>query len=1113
MKSTLTVDKLVVGAKQKGFTSIALTDEHVLHGAVQFYKKCMEEGLKPIIGLKLRVKVGNETTTSTEPDSTFFIILLAKSNKGYQQLLELSTQVGLQETDALFIEEIVELTSDLFVVLPVQQKPFSLPLMDRKMDFFDRTVNQLRDSVPNNHFYVGIQEHHNEEKRIVNTVVKEYCEAKGQEGVVLQDVRYLQAEDYLAYDCLQHIREQKKWSHDKPMPESKYRHLVSASEIEGDYLDFWPNAIENSVKIAEKCNVTLTFNQQILPSYPTPNEMTSRQYLQKLCLESMNERFTAVEPKVVDRLNYELEVINKMDFNDYFLIVWDFMNFARNNDILTGPGRGSAAGSLVSYLLKITDVDPIENELLFERFLNPERISMPDIDIDFSDHRRDEVIKYVQQKYGQERVAQIVTFGTFGTRSLLRELIKTMSIDTQEAAFLLKSIPQQSASLESIVRESQELKDYVKQSEKLKLMFKIAFKLEGLPRHHSTHAAGVIISKEKLTNLVPLMKGHQEIALTQFPMGDLEEIGLLKMDFLGLRNLSLMEQIVKRIQRKKDKNFNLDQIPLQDAKTFKLLQEGKTTGVFQLESAGMRKVLQDLKPTQFEDVVAVNALYRPGPMEFIPNYIKRKHGEEKVIYPHADLKPILEKTFGVLIYQEQIMQIANRFAGLSLGEADSLRRAISKKNKEVIQREKAKFRTGCIQNGYSSQVADEVYDWIERFANYGFNRSHAVAYSKIAYQLAYLKAHYPSFFFAALLSSVSFDQEKVRQYIREANQFGIKVLPPSINHSLGIFTVENTGSIRMALPVVKGVGKQAIEEILRVRKDKPFQSIFDFCQRVSLKTINRSIMESLVLAGAFDETNINRATLLASLDQAIEQGELFGGLNNQDSLFGDDLLLEPSYTETENFPPLKQLAFEKEVLGMYLSSHPLSSFRNKLQANGYHPLATIKEFHIGNNAKSVVAVQDIKVIRTKRGDSMAFVTIADETDEMEGVIFPNLYREINRWLKEEMIIFISGKVEIRQNRPQWLINEVKPFKSDELKKETNHNRMYVKFSHEDERAQLSYLKDVSHLFPGSTPVVVHSTIRNETFQLASTYNISPSQPCMKKLKEYFGEEFVVLQRL
>lgn len=1103
MRSTLTIENLVKGAKAKGFHAIALTDEYVMHGAIQFYQTCKQYKIKPIIGLKLTIE-------DADASSRYPIIVLAENAKGYRNLIALSSRIQSLENRSLPLSEFPQFRDNLTAILPVQTSPLKSLLWKDEQEEARRFLGNIKEQAVAGHFYLGIEDHGREEERKLNRLTREVAADVSAELVALQDVRYLEEEDAYAFDCLQAIREGKKWSVHK-QPDTLHHHLATEQEMVRKFQGDFDDALKNTELIAERCHLELTFGRHLLPEYPVPEKgMTSDQYLEKICRKQLTKKYKNPSREAYDRLEYELHILKGMKFSDYFLIVWDFMQFARRKHILTGPGRGSAAGSLVAYLLDITEVDPLEYNLLFERFLNPERTSMPDIDIDFSDHRRDEVIKYVQKKYGADRVAQIITFGTFAARSLLRELMKTMGINQEDSRFLLKEVPLNTPSLSAALKESDELKQYVQQSPTLKTLFKIAIKLEGLPRHHSTHAAGVVISDQPLTEYIPIMQGHEDLALTQYPMNDLETVGLLKMDFLGLRNLSLIERIVKHIREHGRPGFSIKEIPLTDKKTYELLADGRTMGVFQLESAGMQNVLKRLKPSDFEDIVAVNALYRPGPMNFIPDFIRRKHGMERVTYLHEDLKPILEPTFGVLIYQEQIMQIANKIAGLTLGEADLLRRAVGKKQKHIMDEMKGKFIKGCVSRGYEQSLAEEIFDWIIRFANYGFNRSHAVAYSMISYQLAYLKAHYPAYFFAELLTSVSHHQDKVWQYMKEAREFSLEILPPSVNHSFGKFTVENN-HLRMALTVIKGVGKQAAEAIIKARGNDPFKNLFDFCRRVPLRIVNRQVIESLILAGAFDETHSNRAELLASIDQAVEQGELFGDLTNQQTLFEDEWNLEVQYTKAAPFSDLKQLSLEKEVLGMYVSSHPLSGRRKDLRKQGVLTLQQLRDFK-GKVMPLTAVVQEIKVIRTRRGDPMAFVTLADETDEMEAVIFPDLYRQVKPWFQEEIIVSVTGKIEERNDRTQIIIQKAVPFRFEDLSRSPE-QAIYIKLHDDDERKQMAFLKELAEAFPGDTPVVVHSQKRGGTYRLGGDFYLRPERECLQKLKHFFGNQQVVIKKL
>lgn len=777
MDSTITIPKLVERAHKLNFNALALTDNEVLYGAIPFYRACKSYGIKPIIGMTVRLLDNNEEVITC--------ILLAKNNAGYRQLIKLST--AIQKESIIGLDVLKQAAGLLVCIVPVCNEKITQMFQHQTHTDIAGYLTQWQAIFAKGDFYLGLQEKDTE----IFAFVKAFHQEHNIPVTAINDVIYLEEKDAIAFDCLQAMKHGNQWGMKITDPSIKNRHLCSETEMEASFGSIWPELLAETTSIASTCNVTIDFEQRLLPSFPVPEETSADNYLEKLCWEKVGERYPAVTDAIKERLSYELHVIQSMKFSDYFLIVADFISYAKANQIVVGPGRGSSAGSIVAYILSITDVDPIEYGLLFERFLNPERRTMPDIDVDFSDARRDEVIAYVREKYGSEHVAQIITFGTFAARSLIRELIKTMDVDTQDASFILREIPMQSTKrIPELIKGSEELYRYVKTSPKLKLLFAVAVKLEGLPRHISTHAAGVVISEKPLIEHVPLTIGANDTHLTQFPMNDLEAIGLLKMDFLGLRNLTLIEKVIQSVSYTGERAIALDAIPENDPSTYALLRKGQTNGVFQLESQGMKQVLTELIPSNFEDIVAVNALYRPGPMDFIPVYIARKHGKEEVSYPHPDLKPILAHTFGVLVYQEQIMQIANQIAGFTFGEADMLRRAVSKKKQDVMDAQKEAFIQGCLTNGYNQDVAEEIFGWIVKFSNYGFPRSHAVAYSKISYQLAFLKAHYPASFFAELLSASRSQYDKLNQYMQELKALGLEILPPNINRSFGKYSVE-----------------------------------------------------------------------------------------------------------------------------------------------------------------------------------------------------------------------------------------------------------------------------------------------------------------------------------
>jgi DNA polymerase-3 subunit alpha len=750
--------------------------------------------------------------------------------------------------------------------------------------------------------------------------------------------------------------------------------------------------------------------------------------------------------------------------------------------------------------------------LLFERFLNPERVTMPDIDTDIPDNRRDEVIEYVVGKYGQLHVAQIVTFGTMAAKASLRDVGRVFGLNSKELEQLSRLIPSRlGIDLSTAYKESTQLQTYVKENSFNQRLFRTALKLEGLPRHTSTHAAGVVLSEKPLVELIPIQSGHNQVYLTQYSMEYLEELGLLKMDFLGLRNLTLIDTILKSISRVSREKLNLDAIPLNDQATYELLSRGETSGIFQLESEGMKKVLTRLKPTRFEDIVAVNALYRPGPMENIPLFIDRKHGLQPVIYPHPDLKPILENTYGVIVYQEQIMQIASQMAGFSLGEADLLRRAVSKKKKEVLDLERDHFVQGALNKGYAVPLANEIYDLIVRFANYGFNRSHAVAYSMIAYQLAYLKVHYPVFFMAGLLSSVIGNESKISQYILESKQMGIKILPPSVNNSGFTFLVENEG-IRYSLGAIRGVGAMALKEIFRARKMKKFADLFDFCVRVSSKAVNRKTLEALVHSGSFDGFGEDRAVYLASLDVAIEHAQLVKPSDSiQFDLFEEEEFFpKPNYVKVDPIKSEIKLSLEKEILGIYLSDHPVSSYEKALKKQGSKSLS---DFMKGNIRGAVgVYITSVNKIRTKKGEAMAFLNVSDETGELEAVIFPETYRKSSQLIEQGNLIVIEGKSEERSGKQQFIIQKATALESWIEASKKDFPVLYLKIQKEKQEPPL--LQQVNMLlknYRGETDVVLYYEGINKTVKLMKENNVTASIELLQKLKQLLGSSNVILR--
>ncbi|SDM26373.1 DNA polymerase III subunit alpha [Bacillus sp. OK048] len=1105
LTSTASVNELIVNAKKKGFKAIALTDRNVMHGTIEFYKQCIVHGIQPIMGLTVDVESENEK------ENSYPLVLLAENEKGFKNLLKISSAVQTKAENGIPFKWIKHYADGLIAISPGIEGEIEQNLLNDQQEQAIEIIEKLQLIFGKGSFFLAVQDHQLEKEAIVTRKIKTIAEERNIPLAATNRVHYIEQDEMFAHECLLAIKNGDKLQDDhREKLGSDQFYLKTAREMIEVFSEM-PEALENTIHIAKRCMVNIELNKTYLPEFPTETGQPAAEYLEKLCHKGLMERFGSPTQEYRERLSYELAVINSMKFSNYFLIVWDFMRYAREKGILTGPGRGSAAGSLVAYVLYITDVDPLAHHLLFERFLNPERISMPDIDIDFPDHRRDEVIKYVAQKYGELHVAQIVTFGTMAAKAAIRDVGRAFGLNTKELEQLSRRIPSRlGINLEEAYKESQPLRAFIEESPINRKLYETALKLEGLPRHTSTHAAGVVISDKQLIELIPIQKGHNNVYLTQYSMEHLEEIGLLKMDFLGLRNLSLIESILSSIKRKTGRKIEINKVPLNDEKTFQLLARGETTGIFQLESEGMRKVLTRLKPSRFEDIVAVNALYRPGPMENIPLFIDRKHGRQAVEFPHHDLKPILENTYGVIVYQEQIMQIASTMAGFSLGESDLLRRAVGKKQKDVLDRERNHFVQGALKKGYDLKLANEIYDLIVRFANYGFNRSHAVAYSMIAYQLAYLKANYSLYFMAGLLTSAIGNEAKIAQYILETKQKGFDILLPSINHSGYSFQVEKNG-IRYSLAAIKSVGAAALKEIFRARKNKKFEDLFDFCTRVSSKSINRKTLEVLVHSGSFDEFNEDRAVLLASLDVALEHAQLFKvDDSSQVELFMDEFQLKPKYVQVDPIRLEDKLHFEKEVLGFYLSDHPVSIFETRLKQAGAFVLLELSADH--HRKATGIYITSLRKIRTKKGESMAFLNVSDSSGEMEAVVFPVVYKKYSHLLDHGKLAVIEGKVEERDDKLQFVIQLVSEIETWVTSKAKQESILYLKIVKEKEdEHSLNQLKQLFKGNTGKTQVVLHYETSKKTFRLGSEFMIRPSSKLMESLCEFLGNNNVVLK--
>ncbi|MEE6449534.1 DNA polymerase III subunit alpha [Gottfriedia acidiceleris] len=1100
LQSACKIDELINAAVREGHPALAIADENVMYGVIPFYHACKKAGVKPIIGVKISILM--------DEYQSYPMLLLAKDLAGYQNLLKLTSIIGTKSKEGIPKKWLSAYSNGVIAITPGIEGEIENLLMNGEIERAIVHVKEYQSIF--DHFFVSIQDHGLSEDRSLYPLIKQLQKETNISLVVTNDVRYIEKEDALIQDALFSVKNGTKLSDEsRPRLHSNEYYYKSKAELLKLFADE-EEAFQNTIHISEICNVTIPFHQPLLPKYPVPEGYSTLEYLKMVCENGMIERYGEVNDELKQRLAFELNTINKMGFNDYFLIVWDFIKYALEQGIFVGPGRGSAAGSLVAYVLKITNVDPIHYNLLFERFLNEERITMPDIDIDFPDHRRDEMIDYVASKYGDVHVAQIITFGTLGAKAAIRDIARVMGLAPTEIDRYSKLIPSSlGISLKDIYEQSNAFKSHVEHSGIHKRIFEVACQVEGLPRHTSIHAAGVIISELPLTNVVPLQEGNHGVFLTQYPAEILEELGLVKMDFLGLRNLSLLEEVCRLIYEAKGEVINLEEIPLQDLKTFEILSKGDTSGVFQLESSGMRRVLQQLQPNQFEDIVAVNALYRPGPMEQIPRFIQYKHGLEKVTYPHPVLEKILKPTYGVIIYQEQIMQIASTLSGFTLSEADLLRRAVSKKKKEVLDEERIHFVEGAIAKGYDEQVANEVYDLIVQFANYGFNRSHAVAYSMIAYQLAYLKANFPLEFYAALLSSFIGSEEKVSNYIGEAKMKGIPIYPPSINKSHYAFVVEGNG-IRYSLLAIKNIGMATVREILQKR---PYKDFFEVCIKISPKALNRKSIENLIFSGCFDEFELDRATLLANIDMIFDYVDIVRPENEDqfDLFLDEDFVPKPEIIKVEPMKVSIKLELEKQALGTYLSGHPISQYEKLLNESD---AGTISSIMMKKDKEHLlfVYIKDLRVTKTKKQQHMAFLQVEDLSTSIDAVVFPTTFEKYRHKLKEKEVVVVKVKVDERDERKQLIINEVLTIEEMEEINDQKKYTLFIKITGHTNKNIAYTIQQTISKFKGHAKVVLYYEEDKKAVQLSEHYFVNPSVNCLSMLRNIVGDANVVLKK-
>ncbi len=1124
------IKEMVHQAKELGMDSLAITDHGVMYGVIDFYKTCLAEGIKPIIGCEVYVAPGSrfDRELGNSDERYHHLVLLAENNKGYQNLMKIVSRGFLEgfyyrpridyEVLEKYHEGIIALSACLAgVVSNNLLKGFYAEAKDAAL--------RLQNIFGENNFFLELQDHGMQEQKSVNQGMLRLSQETGIKLVATNDIHYTYAEDADPHDILLCIQTQKKVTDESRMRYEGGQYYMKSPQEMCELFPYAREALENTYDIAKRCDVTITFGEYKLPVYPVPEEYSAFEYLETLCKEGLKKRYQPVPEELWDRLDYELDIIRSMGFVDYFLIVWDFIKYAKDHQIMVGPGRGSAAGSIVAYSLEITDIDPIKYNLLFERFLNPERISMPDIDIDFCFERRQEVIDYVTRKYGKDKVVQIVTFGTMAARAVIRDVGRALDLPYAQVDTVAKMIPTElGITIEKALNANRELKQLYESNDEVKYLIDMSKRLEGLPRHTSMHAAGVVIGKESIDEYVPLSKSSDESVTTQFTMTTLEELGLLKMDFLGLRTLTVIQNAENLIHKNGNNAFHIEEIDYSDEKVYDLLSSGKTEGVFQLESAGMKSFMKELKPRSLEDVIAGIALYRPGPMDFIPKYVKGKNEAGKIMYECPQLEPILSPTYGCIVYQEQVMQIVRELAGYSYGRSDLVRRAMSKKKESVMIKERKNFVygneeegvPGCISNGISETAANHIFDEMIDFAKYAFNKSHAAAYAVVSYQTAFLKCYYPVEFMAALMTSVIDNPGKVSEYIYTCRQMNIEILPPDINEGDAVFTVSN-GAIRYALAAIKGIGKPVIGAIVAEREENgKFTSLKDFATRLSGKEVNKRTIESFIKAGVYSGLHSNRRQLMMSYVQILDSiaADKKKTLTGQMTLFdfaGEDEKQEYEVTmpEVEEYSKEQLLAFEKEVLGIYVSGHPLEEYEARLQKNitAYSTDFAIDEETekpkvLDGSLETIGGMITSKTVKTTRNNSMmAFITLEDLFGVVEVIIFPRDYEKYKNMVEPDQKIFVRGKVTVEEEKAAKMIcQNIIPF--DRIPQE-----LWIKYPNleafqRDEEALYSILKE----YDGTDQVVIYCEAEKCMKKLPKSRSIKVNFDLIQRLNTIYSVE-------
>jgi len=1161
------IHDLLARAAELGMDSMAITDHGVMYGVIDFYKEAVKYGIKPILGCE--VYTAKRTRFDKQPGldaEQGHLVLLARDNEGYRNLMKI-VSIGFTEgfyykpridTDVLrrYSKGITALSACLSGDVPAA-------ILEGNYKKAKDKALEFNDIFGQGNFYLELQNNGIEEQNLVNQNLIKISRETGIPLVATNDAHYLRREDAKAHEVLLCIQTGSKITDEDRMRFSSDEFYIKSADEMREAFKNCPEALENTVKIAESCNVELEFNKLHLPKFDVPDNKDPYEYLCELCNDGLKWRYgkAASNPEYRQRLDYELQVIRQMGYVDYFLIVWDFIKYARDNKISVGPGRGSAAGSLVAYSLGITSIDPIKYNLLFERFLNPERVTMPDIDIDFCYERRQEVIDYVVRKYGKDRVAQIITFGTMAARAVIRDVGRALDIPYGEVDQIAKMIPYQPGmTIDKALEINPELKIKYEEDEKAKELIDTAKLLEGMPRHASTHAAGVVISRDPVTEYVPLQK-NDEAVTTQFTKDILEELGLLKMDFLGLRTLTVIRDAVDLIYKDHGVKIDVENLDMNDPAVYKMISEGRTSGVFQLESAGMTQFMKELQPQSLEDIIAGISLYRPGPMDSIPKYIRNKNNPEEITYEHPMLEHILDVTYGCIVYQEQVMQIVRDLAGYSYGRSDLVRRAMAKKKHDVMQKEKENFIhgivdedghiivKGAVRNGVDEGTANRIFDQMMDFASYAFNKSHAAAYAVVAYQTAWLKYYYPVEFMAASLNSFLGSSDKVSFYVHECKQAGIEVLPPDVNESDVKFTVVN-GKIRFGMAAVKNVGENAVRELIKERNERGlFKSFGDFCERIAGRDFNKRCVESLIKCGAFDSFGVYRSQMMAVYEKLLEgaQQNIKSRMEGQLSLFEipgeiQTVKADENYPDLKEFSPKMLLSMEKEMLGLYISGHPLKEFEQEILEQITIDSTVLNAEAVAQEEGSTAAsegsilmdgvlvtvggiITDIKTKTTKSNSLMAFVTLEDLYGSIEVIIFPTVLKRYRELLVNENAVFIDGRISIKEEElPKIICENVRMIQKKDrntadsissngggtAKKGGFSKKLYIKTEMPLDSELMKSATALLKYFNGRTPVVFcrSDSMGNISRLNAGEFSVDLCDTLVRELVERFGDNNV-----